>query len=71
MNNKLGSYIQSLMTHSINTENDEFIRNLALDELKRLNQDITDFVRKNTKDDSEQREETEKKLLQENKNGDN
>jgi len=65
--NKLGSYISKLMTTVLDTENDEFVKELALEELKRLNVDVNDFIRKNTKDFSDEIKETEKKLLQEDK----
>ena len=65
--NKLGSYITKLMTTVLDTENDEFVRDLALSELTRLNVDVEEFIRKHTKDDSDEAEETEKQLLQEDK----
>ena len=61
--NKLGTYIQKLMTTVLDVEQEEFVTNLAFNELKRLNVDISDFIRKHTKDDSDEVEETEKKLL--------
>ena len=66
--NKLGSYITKLMTTVLDTEQDEFVRELALSELTRLNVDVNDFIRKHTKDISDEIKETEKKLLQEDKN---
>ena len=66
--NKLGNYITKLMTTVLDSEQEEFVKTLALSELKRLNVDIEEFVRKNTKDNSEEIEKTEKKLLQEDKN---
>ena len=66
--NKLGSYITKLMTTVLDSEQEEFVRELALSELKRLNVDVNDFNRKNTKDEIEKIKETEKKLLQEDKN---
>ena len=65
--NKLGSYITKLMTTVLDTNQEEFVRELALSELTRLNVDINDFIRKHTKDDSDEVEKTEKKLLQEDK----
>ena len=67
MKNKLGTYILNLMSVVKNTEQDEFVKELAFDELKKLNTNIEEFLRKNTKDDSEEREKTEKQLLQEDK----
>ena len=67
--NKLGTYIQKLMTTVLDVEQEEFVTNLAFNELNRLNVDISDFIRKHTKDDSDEIEKTEKKLLlEENKN---
>ena len=65
--NKLGSYITKLMTTILDTEQEEFVKELALSELKRLNVDVNDFIRKHTKDDLDKIKETEKKLLQEDK----
>ena len=63
--NKLGSYITKLMTTVLDSEQEEFVKELALSELKRLNVDMNDFIRKHTKDDFDKAKETEKKLLQE------
>ena len=63
--NKLGSYITKLMTTVLDSEQEEFVKELALGELKRLNVDMNDFIRKHTKDDLDKIKETEKKLLQE------
>ena len=67
MNNKLGSYISKLMTTVLDNEQEQFVRDLALSELRRLNVDIEEFVRKHTKDEFDKIKETEKKLLQEDK----
>ena len=66
--NKLGNYITKLMTTVLDSEQEEFVRELALSELRRLNVDMNDFIRKHTKDDLDKIKETEKKLLQEDKN---
>ena len=66
--NKLGSYITKLMTTVIDSEQEQFVRDLALGEIKRLNVDMNDFIRKHTKDEIDKIKETEKKLLQEDKN---
>ena len=66
--NKLGSYITKLMTTVLDSEQEEFVKDLALSELNRLNVDVNEFIRKHTKDISDEIEETEKKLLQEDKN---
>ena len=63
--NKLGSYITKLMTTVLDNEQEQFVRDLALGELTRLNVDMNDFIRKHTKDDFDKAKETEKKLLQE------
>ena len=66
--NKLGSYISKLMTTGLDNEQEQFVKDLALSELTRLNVDVNDFIRKHTKDDIDKIKETEKKLLQEDKN---
>ena len=66
--NKLGGYITKLMTTIVEEEQEQFVKDLALSELKRLNVDINDFIKKNTKDIADKVKETEKKLLQEDKN---
>ena len=65
MANKLGSYISSLMAVVVDSEQEQFVKDLAFNELKRLNVDISNFLAKNDKDDSEDIEKTEKILLQE------
>ena len=67
MADKLGTYITKLMTTILDKEQGEFVVNLAFSELKRLNVNIEEFLRKNSKDDSENIEKTEKILLQEDK----
>jgi hypothetical protein len=64
--NKLGNYITKLMTTVIDSEQEQFVKDLALGELNRLNVDMNDFIRKHTKDDFDrEKEKQEKKLLQE------
>ena len=63
--NKLGSYITKLMTTVLDSEQEEFVKELALSELTRLNVDVNEFINKHTKDDFDKAKETEKKLLQE------
>tara|TARA_B100001094_G_scaffold35554_1_gene29568 strand:+ start:417 stop:617 length:201 start_codon:yes stop_codon:yes gene_type:complete len=65
--NKLGSYVTKLMTTILDSEQEQFVKDLALSELNRLNVDVNDFIRKHTKDDFDKLKETEKKLLQEDK----
>ena len=62
---KLGPYITKLMTTVIEKEQEDFVKELAFSELKRLNVNIEEFLRKNSKDDSEEITKTEKQLLQE------
>ena len=66
--NKLGGYITRLMTTVLDKEQEQFVKDLALNELERLNVNIDEFVRKHKKDvfDKEQ-EKQEKQLLQEDK----
>ena len=42
--NKLGSYINNLMTTIVDKEEKFFVRKLAFSELTKLEQDITDFI---------------------------
>jgi len=67
MADKLGIYITKLMTTILDKEQEEFVVNLAFSELKRLNVDIEEFLRKHSKDDSDELKKTEKILLQEDK----
>ena len=67
MADKLGTYITKLMTTILDKEQEEFVVNLAFSELKRLNVDIEEFLRKHSKDDSDELKKTEKILLQEDK----
>ena len=66
--NKLGGYITKLMTTVLDKEQEQFVQDLALSELTRLNVNVEEFIRKHTKDmfDKEQ-EKQEKQLLQEDK----
>ena len=66
--NKLGNYITKLMTTVLDSEQEEFVRDLALSELTRLNVDVNEFINKHTKDDFDKaKEKQDKKLLQEDK----
>jgi hypothetical protein len=67
MADKLGIYITKLMTTILDKEQEEFVVILAFSELKRLNVDIEEFLRKHSKDDSDELKKTEKILLQEEK----
>ena len=64
-NNKLGAYIQKLMTTALDKECDDFVRNLALSELERINTDIREFILKNETEEEEKH--SEKELLTEEK----
>ena len=44
MENKLGSYINNLMNTIRDTEEKSFLRALTLDELKKINDDISGFI---------------------------
>ena len=65
-NDKFGSYITKLMTTILDSKQEEFVKDLALSELKRLNVDMNEFIRKNTKDISDN-VKNKKQLLQEDK----
>ena len=64
---KLGSYISKLMITVLDKEQEEFVKDLALSELTRLNVDVSEFINKHLKNDIDKIKETEKKLLQEDK----
>ena len=64
--NKLGSYISKLMTTVLDNEQEQFVKDLALSELEKLNDNMKDFIRKHTKDTFDKKQE-EKQLLQEDK----
>jgi len=66
--NKLGGYITKLMTTVLDSEQEQFVKDLALTELKRLNVDVNEFIGKHTKDMyDKEKEQQEKQLLQEDK----
>ena len=67
MADKLGPYINTLMTTVLDKEQEQFVKDLAWSELKRLNVDIEEFLRKHSKNDIDERKVTEKQLLQEEK----
>jgi 3-isopropylmalate dehydratase small subunit len=69
---KFGAYVNRLMTTVLDNEQEQFVKDLAWNELSRINTDIQSFLLKNEKDESEEIEKTEKQLLQEgNDNGNN
>jgi ElaB/YqjD/DUF883 family membrane-anchored ribosome-binding protein len=67
-NSKCGAYIEKLMTTILDKEQEDFIRDLAYNELKKISNDINSFLAKNAKDDVEELEKRQKQLLQEDKN---
>ena len=66
MTDKFGPNITKLMTTVLDFKEDMFVRDLAVEELKRLNVDIEEFIRKQYQEDEEETK-TEKTLLQEDK----
>tara|TARA_Y100000593_G_C4288048_1_gene326661 strand:+ start:1331 stop:1543 length:213 start_codon:yes stop_codon:yes gene_type:complete len=62
---KLGTYITKLMTTILDKEQEDFVKELALSELNRLNVNISDFLKKHL--ESKEKQQTEKQLLQEEK----
>ena len=72
MINKLGSYITKLMTIVVDKEQEQFVKDLALREIEKLNVDVNDFIRKNKEDvfdrAKKEKQEKDKQLLQEDKN---
>ena len=67
MADKFGPYITKLMTTVLDFKEDEFVRGLATEELRRLNVDIEEFIRKQYQVEDEEETKTEKTLLQEDK----
>ena len=65
---KLGPYIQKLMTTVIDNKEDDFVKELALTELTRLKVNIDEFLVTHLKEDDVAKEQVEKQLLQEDKN---
>ena len=67
MENKLGSYINNLMTTIVDKEERFFVRKLAFDEVQKLNHDITDFIFKyiDEMEDGPWNDESENKKQQE------
>ena len=66
MADKFGPYITKLMATVLDFKEDMFVRSLAIEELRRLNVDIEEFIRKQYQEDEEETK-TEKQLLQEDK----
>ena len=64
---KLGPYIQKLMTTVLDNKEDDFVKELALTELTRLKINIDEFIIKHYQEDNVAKEKSEKQLLQEDK----
>ena len=62
---KLGPYIERLMGTVLDKEQDDFVRDLAWNELTRLKVNIDEFLLTHNRDDGEQQAKTIKTLLQE------
>ena len=71
MSDKLGSYIQKLMTTILDTEQEKFVVDLAWNELKRINGDIESFLRVKTPEEPEQPEEKPQKSKEKNQSENN
>ena len=68
MADKLGPYINTLMTTILDKEQEQFVKDLALREIEKLNVDVNDFIRKHKEDVFDRaKREKEKQLLQEDK----
>ncbi len=65
--NKLGPYIQKLMTTVLDNKEDDFVKELAISELNRLKINIEEFLVKHYQKDDVAEEKPEKQLLQEDK----
>ena len=64
---KLGPYIQKLMTTVLDNKEDDFVKELAMSELTRLKVNINEFLVKHYQIDDVAEEKPEKQLLQEDK----
>ena len=64
---KLGPYIQKLMTTVLDNKEDDFVKELAMSELTRLKVNINEFLVKHYQEDDVAEEKPEKQLLQEDK----
>ena len=70
MENKLGSYINNLMATVRNTEEKDYLRQLAVEELQKINNDVAGFIFKHIDEietlpdfDSSQADKVEKEYL--------
>ena len=48
--NKLGGYITKLMTIVLDKEQEQFVKDLALREIEKLNVDVSEFIMKHKED---------------------
>ena len=64
---KLGPYIQKLMTTVLDNKEDDFVKELAMTELNRLKVNINEFLVKHYQVDDVAEDKPEKQLLQEDK----
>jgi len=64
MADKLGAYVSKLMAVVIDKEQEEFVRNLAFDELSGLKKDIESFLLKNQLTDKQEDENYAKTVKQ-------
>ena len=67
MKDKLGPYIQKLMTTVMDNQEDHFVKGLAITELNRLKINIQEFLVKHIEEDGETEIKSKKQLLQEDK----
>ena len=51
MSDKLGTYVTKLMTTVLDKEQEQFVKDLALNELRRLNANIGEFLNKYLSDE--------------------
>ena len=66
--NILGGYITKLMTTVLDKEQEQFVKDLALREIEKLNVDVNEFIMKHKEDVFDRaKKEKENQLLQEDK----
>ena len=61
--NKLGSYITKLMTIVVDKEQEQFVKDLALSEIEKLNVDVNEFILKHKEDVFDKAKKEKEKLL--------
>ena len=67
MTNKYGAYVQNLMSVVVDKTQDEFVRQLAIDELLQINTNLAEFIAKHN-NTYKQTTKDNRILLQEDKN---